>query len=48
MSVTLGKRNREILQLREKNIPMTKIGKMFGISRERVRQILIKGGYVHD
>ena len=48
MRVTKTKRNLEIIQLREKNIPMTKIGKIFGISRERVRQILIRGGYVHD
>ena len=47
-SSSINRRNLKIILLREKNVPMTKIGKMFGISRERVRQILIEGGYVHD
>ena len=31
-----------ILLLREKKVPMTTIGKMYGISRERVRQVELK------
>ena len=41
-SSSITRRNLEILLLREKKVPMTTIGKMYGISRERVRQILEK------
>lgn len=38
----IAERNRQIIELREKGNTLDQIGKMFGITRERVRQIVSK------
>jgi hypothetical protein len=35
------KRNKEILELRNKGVSYVKIGKIFGISKQRVEQIVL-------
>src|SRR3990167_3171196 len=40
------KRNKQILKLRENRFKLREIGEKFGITRERVRQIIIEKGAV--
>lgn len=47
MRVTPPDRNEVILELRKKGKTLQAISKLFGLSRERVRQILAEEGYTH-